>query len=83
MKCEELDALFLGVLHLLQTCWHLNLRATIYQCNIGTQTFGCTARVHSSVTTTNHEHALGWIQWGIGGWVGCIHQVYTSQVLVT
>ena len=82
MQGEELNALFLSMLHLFQSGWHLNLTTTIYQSNIGTQTLGCTTRVHSGITTTYNQHALGGVQWGIGLGVGGIHQVHTGKVLV-
>ena len=82
MQRQEVDTFLLGVLHLLQTCRHLNLRTTINECYLSTQTLGCTTRVHSGVTTTHNEYALSWVQRGISSRISSIHQVHTGQILV-
>ena len=82
MQGEEVDAFFLGMLHLFEAGWHLCLRTAIYQGYLGSQALGGAAAVHRCVSAAYYHHLLAQVDWGIGMWIGGIHQVDAGKILV-
>ena len=82
VQSEEVDAFFLGVLHLFETCRHLSLGTAVHECDVSAKSFSRTTRVHSRVATTNDEYVLCWIKWRVGCRISRIHEVHTREVFV-
>ena len=82
MQRQEVYALFLGVLHLLEAGRHLGLRAPVDKRHFGAQSLGSAARVHGRVASADHEHVLAEVYRRVGSRVGGVHQVDPREVFV-
>jgi len=83
MQRHELDALFLGMAHFLNTCGHLVLATAIDDGGMfSAETFGCADSIHSGITTSDDDDILAIEQRRVGILAGRIHEVDACQVLV-
>ena len=70
------------MLHLFETCRHLLFGTTIYEGNLGTEALGCTAGIHSGISTTYDDDVLTEIDRCICLRISGIHKVDAGEILV-
>src|SRR5690554_2787273 len=83
MQRVEINPLFFGMFDLLHPGRHLLLRAAVDNHRLlGPQAACGTYRIHGGVATANNGYLLPLIDRGVTLRIGCLHKVYTCEVLV-
>ena len=82
MQCEEMDTLFLRMLHLFQPCRHLGFRTSVDKGYISPQPLGRTAGIHCRVASADDKYLPAYYDRRVGLRIGSIHEVDTCQILI-